>query len=260
VTAALLALAAALVVAPTRRRHRAARWQPPPALRKSGFSLSAIVLALAVACFAPATVAVAAMLLSGTFAWRRRAARQRASRAAESVALQAALDMLVGELRAGAHPVVAFEATAREVSDRVGPALQNVAASARLGGDVAVGLRAVAAQSSVPAHWMRLSVCWELANRHGLAIATLMRTAHRDVVERSRFESRVDAGMAGARATATVLAGLPVLGMALGQLVGAEPVRFLLSGGLGGGLLLIGVAFACAGLLWSDHITNRTLT
>jgi tight adherence protein B len=163
-------------------------------------------------------------------------------------------------LRAGAHPVVAFETAATEVSEDVASALRVVAARARWGVDVAAGLHAAAVRSTVPTYWSRLSVCWELANRHGLAIATLMRTAHRDVVEREQFESRVAAGMAGARATATVLAGLPVLGLVLGQLVGADPVRFLLSGGVGGGLLVVGASLACAGLLWSDRITTRSLT
>src|SRR6478609_7628985 len=105
-------------------------------------------------------------------------------------------------------------------------------------GSVAAGLRSAAADSAVPARWTRLAVCWELAHRHGLAIATLMRTAHREFVERDRFESRFTAAMAGARTTALVLAGLPVLGVGLGQLVDADPVHFLLSGGLGGALLV----------------------
>ena len=100
-------------------------------------------------------------------------------------------------------------------------------------------------------------MCWQLAQDHGLAIATLMQAAQRDIVERERFAARVDAGMAGARTTAAMLAGLPLLGIGLGQLIGAEPVRFLLSGGSGGWLLVIGVALACAGLLWSDRITAR---
>jgi tight adherence protein B len=37
-------------------------------------------------------------------------------------------------------------------------------------------------------------------------------------------------------------------------------VRFLLSGGPGGWLLVIGVVLACCGLAWSDRITNRVLT
>ena len=168
--------------------------------------------------------------------------------------------MLVGELRVGAHPVAAFDVAAREVDGPVAESLRAVAARARLGADVAAGLRSFAASSRLPAHWERLALFWRLAQTHGLAIATLMRAAHRDIVERERFSARVDAGMAGARTTAAVLAGLPVLGVGLGQLIGADPLGFLLSGGAGGWLLVVGVTLACCGLLWSDRITGRALT
>jgi tight adherence protein B len=84
-----------------------------------------------------------------------------------------------------------------------------------------------------------------------------MRTAQRDIVEHQRFAARVDSGMAGARATAAILAGLPVLGVLLGQLIGARPLSFLLSGHAGGWLLVVGSVLACAGLLWSDRIIRR---
>ena len=71
--------------------------------------------------------------------------------------------------------------------------------------------------------------------------------------------TRGEAGMAGARATAAVLAGLPAVGVGLGQLIGADPVSFLLSGGIGGWLLVVGVLLACGGLLWSDRITAGVL-
>jgi tight adherence protein B len=87
-----------------------------------------------------------------------------------------------------------------------------------------------------------------------------MRAGHRDIVEREQFSARVDAGMAGARTTAAVLAGLPILGIGLGELIGAAPIGFLLSGGAGGWLLVVGVTLACCGLLWSDRITGRALT
>lgn len=259
-TAALLALAAAVMVAPARRSRGVVTRRLSVGVRGSGLASGGAVGALALACFGPPSAVVALLVVVGTFAWRQRVAGRRRRRAAEAAALQAALDVLAGELRAGAHPVVAFETAAAEVAGDVAAALRGVAARARLGVDVPTGLHAAAARSAVPTYWFRLAVCWELASRHGLAIATLMRTAHRDVVEREQFESRVAAGMAGARATATVLTGLPVLGMGLGQLVGAEPVRFLLSGGLGGALLVVGTALACAGLLWSDSITTGSLT
>jgi tight adherence protein B len=170
------------------------------------------------------------------------------------------LDVLVGELRAGAHPVAAFDAAAAEVDGAVAESLRAVAARARLGADVAAGLRSVTHRSLMPAHWRRLAVCWQLAQENGLAIATLVQTAQRDIVERERFSARVDAGMTGARTTAMVLSGLPLLGVGLGELIGAEPVGFLLSGGVGGWLLIIGVTLACAGLAWSDRITGRVLT
>lgn len=210
-------------------------------------------------CLAPLTVAVAAGLVAGTAALRRRHRAARRQRQLESAALQAALDVLVGELRTGVHPVSAFATAAAEVSGPVHLRLSAVAARARLGADVASGLDDAATASHLPTHWHRLADCWRLAHAYGLSIATLMRTAQRDIVERERFSSHVEAAMAGPRATAAVLAGLPVAGIALGQLIGARPLAFLCGPGVGGWLLVIGVLLACSGLMWSDRITGRAL-
>lgn len=172
-------------------------------------------------------------------------------------ALEAALELVVGELRAGAHPVRAFSIAADETGGPVAVALRAVAARARLGADVTAGLLAAARSSALPAYWERLAVCWQLGSDHGLAIASLMRAAQRDVAERQRFSARVSAGMAGARASAAILAILPLLGVLLGQLIGARPLSFLLTGRVGGWLLVVGLTLACAGLLWSDRITDR---
>ena len=64
---------------------------------------------------------------------------------------------------------------------------------------------------------------------------------------------------AGWVAGAAVLAGLPVAGIALGQLIGARPLEFLCGPGAGGWLLVTGVLLACVGLLWSDRIIERAL-
>ena len=217
------------------------------------------LLALAAFALVPAGAVAAAVMVGATLEIRRRRRRRRRARAAEGAALQGALDILVGELRVGAHPVAAFGVAADDVDGVVAASLRTIAARARLGADVAAGMRSVARRSSLPGQWERLAVCWQLAQTHGLAIGTLMQTAQRDLVERERFSARVDAGMAGARATAAVLAGLPAVGVGLGQLIGADPVSFLLSGGIGGWLLVIGVLLACSGLLWSDRITVGVL-
>lgn len=256
----VLMLALAVLVAPQpggfeRLGHRK-RLAP---LRSGGSSRLLWLPAAAVAVVAlvalPLPVALAGAALVGTAGLRWQRSRREVARAREAQTLQGALGILVGELRAGAHPVAAFDTAAHEVDGPVSAALGEVAARARLGADVAAGLRAVAGSSALPAHWQRLAVYWQLALDHGLAIAPLMRAAERDVVARERFSSRIRAGMAGARTTAAVLSGLPALGIVLGQLIGAHPVRFLL--GDGAAVLAVGVMLCCLGLLWSDRIIAR---
>lgn len=254
-TGAALTLALALLVFPPSPRHRlvalgllSSARLPMPLLPWLG------VVAVAAAIVLPISVVTACTLVAVTLWLRRRRRIRMKSRAAESAALQSGLDVLVGELRVGAHPVAAFSVAATEVGGPVAASLRAVAARARLGADVAAGLRSVST-SSMPSHWRRIAVYWQLAQDHGLSIATLMQAAQRDIVERERFSAKVNAGMTGARTTAAVLAGLPLLGVGLGELIGAEPLGFLLSNGAGGWLLVIGVGLACAGLLWSDRIT-----
>ena len=252
---AALALAAALLTWPSAPRRLRALPRPP---RRRPWAVLAPVL-IALAWLVPIPVAVAAGAMVGTVALRRHRRAMQGRRAAESVALQSALEVLVGELRVGAHPVAAFSVAAQEVAGPVADGMRAVAARARLGADVAAGLDDVAVASPLPMHWHRLAVCWRLAEARGLAVATLMQTAAQDIVERERFSARVTAAMAGARTTAAMLAGLPVIGIALGQMIGAEPVAFLLAPGVGGWLLVIGVLLACAGLLWSDRIVAGVL-
>lgn len=258
-TIAALLLSLALLALPPPPRHRVvrparARWRPAG---RSGVPYVAACAVVAVAVLLPATAVLAVVVVGATASLRYRR-RRRARRAAkEGATLEAALDVLVGELRVGSHPVRAFQVAAGESAGAVAASLRAVAARARLGADVTAGLRAAARSSALPAQWDRLAVCWQLASDQGLAIATLMRAAQRDIAERQRFSARVAASMAGARATATILAGLPVLGVLLGQLIGARPLGFLLGGHTGGWVLAVGSTLACAGLLWSDRITDR---
>lgn len=257
--AAALPLSLALLVFPASPRRRLAPGPPPRRRIHVGTGGAGLATACAVvaAVLLPLTT-VAAIAVVGATALLRHRRRHRMRRALdEGRTMEAALDVLVGELSVGSHPVQAFCVAADETAGAVAVSLREVAARARLGADVAAGLRAVARSSALPAHWERLAVCWQLANDHGLAIATLMRTAQRDIAERQRFSARVSAGMAGARATTAILAGLPLLGVLLGQLIGARPLDFLLSGNAGGWLLVVGVTLACAGLLWADRITGR---
>ncbi|WAC92033.1 type II secretion system F family protein [Mycobacterium sp. Aquia_213] len=259
VPAAALLMALALLIIPSspRRRLVPARSHRRVVIGTRGVVCLATCAAAAAAMVLPPTTVLAAAVVAATVSLRYRRRRQLRRATEESRTLEAALDVLVGELRVGSHPVRAFGVAADETVGAVAMSLRAVAARARLGADATAGLRAAARSSARPTHWHRLAVCWQLASDHGLAIATLMRTAQRDIVEHQRFSSRVDSGMAGARATAAILAGLPMLGVLLGQLIGAHPLSFLLSGRAGGWLLVAGTLLACGGLLWSDRIIDR---
>lgn len=255
---AALALAAALVVLPSSPRRRLAVPSGPGRRVPPAVVLwAAVCVAAVVALVLPPTTVLAAALLVATVWLRYRRRRRRRRGIEESRALETAIDVLVGELRAGAHPVRAFEVAAAETGGPVGDCCQAVSARARFGADVAAGLRGAAQTSVLSVQWERLAVCWQLAGQHGLAMSTLMRAAQHDIAERQRFSASVTASMAGARATAAILASLPLLSVLLGQAIGARPVAFLLGGHAGGWLLVAGVTLACAGLLWSDRITDR---
>jgi tight adherence protein B len=174
--------------------------------------------------------------------------------------LETAIDVLVGELRVGAHPAAAFDVAAHETAGAVAGACRAVAARARLGADVAAGLRGIGETSVLQAHWERLAVCWQLAADHGLAMSALVQAAQRDIAERQRFSDQVRSAMAGARATAAILASLPLFSVVMGQLIGARPMAFLLGGQLGGCLLVVGLTLVCGGLLWSDRITDQAMS
>ncbi len=258
VAALLLSLALVAFKASPRRRLRPPARVPRRAIAGArGVGCVTACAVVAVAVMLPLTTVVAVAVVGATAGLRYRRRRRIQRAIDEGRTLETALDVLVGELRVGSHPVRAFSVAADETVGVVAVSLRAVAARARLGADVTAGLRAAARSSALPAHWNRLAVCWQLASDHGLAIATLMRAAQRDIAERQRFSARVSSNMAGARATATILAGLPVLGVLLGQLIGARPLSFLLSGHAGGWLLVIGSMLACGGLVWSDRITDR---
>ena len=258
-SAALLAAAAALLLLPA--RAAAVRLRPPGPRRRTvgragSIRIAGLGLVAAAALVGPGA-GIAAAIAAGTVARRHRDRRRARERDVELRALLAGLDVTVGELRVGAHPATACRAAAEETKGAAAEAFRSASATARLGGSAAHGLRA--SGSVIEADLDRMAAAWRVADRHGIALAELLDAVRSDLVGRIRFRARVESGLAGARATATVLAGLPVLGLALGQLMGAAPVRVLLSGGLGAVLLVLGTAFVCAGLLWTDRITGRVL-
>lgn len=200
---------------------------------------------------------VAAAMVVATVGHRYRRFRRGRRRNTELARLLDGLEVVIGELRVGAHPSTAAETAAQEISGESSHAFAVSAARSRLGGSGADGLRNP--KATVSQELSRIADAWQVADRHGLALAELLAASRQDLLGRKRFQARTEAALAGARATAAVLSYLPLLGIALGQLMGAAPVKVLLLSPPGTVLLPLGTAFACTGLLWTDAITRKAL-
>lgn len=162
---------------------------------------------------------------------------------------------LVVELRAGTHPAAAAETAATDADVTTATALHAVAATQRLGGDPeAVSAAQHSAGSGAVA---QLGHAWTLAQRHGLPLADVLAAVQQDVAGRIRFATDVHAGMAGVRASAAVLAALPVVGIVFGTLMGAQPLRVLAGTVTGQLLLLVGSVLLSSGLLWSVRLARN---
>ena len=187
-----------------------------------------------------------------TAALGRGAARDRErARAVETCAA------LGGELRAGRPPAAALAAAAPLAVGPTADVLAAAASAAALGGDVAGVLARGAPLTSSPALLRGLGACWALCSGTGSGLAAAverLERAERDAQDRRRA---VQAELSGPRATARMLAGLPVLGVLLAAGLGARPVQLLLTTALGLTCLVAGVALDVAGVLWTRRLVTR---
>ncbi|MFI7426080.1 type II secretion system F family protein [Micromonospora sp. NPDC049836] len=93
-----------------------------------------------------------------------------------------------------------------------------------------------------------------LADRTGAPLAELLERVEADARATDRGLAAADAQAAGARATAWLLAALPLGGIGLGYAIGVDPVDVLLHSTLGGGSALTAVALQIGGLLWAERL------
>lgn len=260
-TAAVLAGAAAVLAVPGSPARARLRGQPCRATRRRVLPGSAWIVAGA----AGAGVlllgvggGLAAVVASVTWLRRRAGRTQASTGTAVGIELADALARITDELRSGSHPAAALAGI-----DADGPAARSILgpaeAAARLGEAVPIALARARPHPALAADVRRVSDAWALSDRHGVPLADLLAGVGSDLRWRAEFGNRVRAELAGPRATATVLTLLPVLGIGLGQLMGADPIAVLRNGPLGAALLTGGIALTAAGVSWSEHILRAAV-
>jgi tight adherence protein B len=178
----------------------------------------------------------------------RRVATDRAATAERAATLEA-VTALAAELRAGQPPASALAAAASATTGGPAAVLAEAAATARLGGSVPVALRLPGSPA-----FDRLAAAWQLSADTGASLAAVLDEVARSARAERQHERQLAILLAGPRATAALLAVLPIAGLALGAAIGAHPVTVLLDSKAGHAALLSGVLLELAGLTWTDRI------
>lgn len=181
--------------------------------------------------------------------------RRRAARAAErrSDHVLAACESMASDLASGQPPLLTLDRAAAEWEE-----LAPVATAGRLGADVPDVLRELAGRPG--ARQLRtLAATWQVAHDTGSGLAGAIAQAAESIRSERRTARLVAAELSSARATARMLAVLPLGVLALGTGIGGDPVGFLLDTSAGLVCLALGLGLSLAGLFWLERIADRVL-
>jgi tight adherence protein B len=178
--------------------------------------------------------------------------RRRRSLAADRAAVLEVCDLLASELAAGRPPGAAL-ATATERW----PPLAPVAEAFRLGGDVPDALRALAASRPGAGDLGWVAGAWQVAHESGHGLASALDRTSRGLRARRLTRRLVDSELASARATARLVACLPVGVLLMGSGAGSDPWGFLLGTPIGGACLFAGLGLIGLGLWWIERLADR---
>lgn len=159
-----------------------------------------------------------------------------------------ALSALAAELRGGQPLGVALANAAG--SPPVWPA---TLAALRLDGDVTAALRLDARARPVLA---ALAACWQVSSASGSGLSAAVDRLANSARVAEDVRVQLEAQLAGPRATARMLATLPLIGLAMGMLMGADPLQWLLGTAPGLLCLLGGVLLTVAGMAWTARIAK----
>ena len=135
---------------------------------------------------------------------------------------------MAAELRAGAAPVVVVEAA--------GPVL-----------------------AATPDERASVLAACEVSEQTGAPLADVLDRVERYLRQANRIRESVAANQAGTRATALLLAVLPVGGVAVGYGIGADPLRLLFHSPVGAVCAAAACVLQVGGLLWTERLSKVDL-
>lgn len=217
--------------------------------------LVALLAAAAVAAWVPAGGAGAVRGPASLGGRRTRPAVWWAGRR-ETAATQAAVlevcDLLAAELAAGRPAGVALASAAQRW-----PPLDVAVEAARLGADVPDAMRRLAHERRGATDLRWVAGAWQVAHDSGHGLAAALERTARGLRAHRRTRRLIDSELASARATARLVACLPLAVLLMGSGAGSDPWAFLLATPVGMGCLVLGLALLGLGLWWIERLVDR---
>lgn len=180
----------------------------------------------------------------------------RRRRAAEHDRVIEALGALVSEVRAGQPIRRAWERALTSVSPGSTHVASRSLAASRWGGDVVAALRQDARDMQEPL-LEGLAACWSVSEGTGAGLASSVERLVEGARAAADVRVQLEAHLAAPRATARLLATLPLLGLLLGVSLGGDPLSWLLGTAMGRACVVAGVALTLLGLWWTGRIADR---
>ena len=221
-------------------------WTPPTSL----VAVAATCMVVVAVPSTPSQIAVVALVAAGLFALKlRRRARRRAEAAAFRAEVARVVRSASAELRAGVDPVAALHAAT------LGASAPWVGVHVADAADVGTALQS-AASTPGGESLADVSAAWHLAEQAGAPLAVILDRMAGAMQAEVELDREVAGEAEPARATARLMAGLPIFGLGLGLLLGVNPVAVLLGSGLGVACLVGGLALACCGVWWIERIVS----
>lgn len=168
-------------------------------------------------------------------------------------------DGVATELAAGRPPAAALVSATGVLAGASGtcgsPELAAVADAAHAGDDVVAALERA---SRTPGYesLRLLAGCWRIGLERGGMLADVIEGLADALRDEQAHRDEIALQLAGPRATARMLAGLPVLGLLMAMALGAHPFGFLLGTLPGGVCLCLGVGLDALGLWWTRRIAS----
>ncbi|WP_030163483.1 type II secretion system F family protein [Spirillospora albida] len=101
-----------------------------------------------------------------------------------------------------------------------------------------------------------LAACWRVGSERGGTLAAVLDGLAAALRDEEAQRQEVTVQLAGPRATARLLAALPLVGLAMAAAMGARPLGFLFGTLPGLACLLTGVALNLAGLYWTRRMAR----